>query len=253
MPQPGQEAEDLGLGLVVFVPLEVERPGPLAGSQVRRIVGQGRVVHREIQRVAAEPVHAPIQPEPRGVQQRVLHLLQPRVQLRLRAEEIVHVVLAAPRIPGPGRAAEHRLPVRRRRPVRLGVGPDVPIGLGVGAVPAALLEPGVGVGGVGVDLIDDDLQAQLVRTGDQPVEILDRAEDRIDPDIVRDVVTEILHRRGEEGRQPDPVDAQRRDMIQMRRDPRQVADPVAVGVGIGARIDLIDHRAPPPLMAGLRI
>src|SRR3546814_2163881 len=46
-----------------------------------------------------------------------LHVAVVDVELRLRAEEIMEIILAAPRVPRPGRAAEHRLPVGRRRPV----------------------------------------------------------------------------------------------------------------------------------------
>ena len=51
-----------------------------------------------------------------------------------------------------------------------------------------------------------------MRLGDQRVEIGERAEHRIDVAIVGDVVAEILHRRGEEGRDPDRVDAERGDI-----------------------------------------
>ena len=66
------------------------------------------------------------------------------------------------------------------------------------------------VGGVRQHLVDDHLEAEPVRLGDQRVEIVERAEHRIDVAIVGDVVAEILHRRLEEGRQPDRVDAERR-------------------------------------------
>ena len=47
-----------------------------------------------------------------------------------------------------------------------------------------------------------------MRLGDQRVEIGERAEERIDVGVVGDVVAEVLHRRGEEGREPDRVDAE---------------------------------------------
>jgi hypothetical protein len=78
-----------------------------------------------------------------------------------------------------------------------------------------------------------------VGAGDQGVEIGQGPEDRIDAGIVRDVIAEVLHRRGEEGRQPDAVHTQRGDVVQMGGDPRQIADAVAVRVGEAARIDLI--------------
>ena len=241
-----EEVGDLGLGLVVDLVLKVERPGPLAAGRQGRIVPQQRVVHREIDGVEAEAVDAPVQPEARRVQQGVLHRRQMQVQLRLLRQEVVHVVLAAPGVPGPGGTAEDGLPVRRRRAVGLGVGPDVPVRLWIGARLATLAEPGVQIRGVGEDQVGDDAQAQAVGLVDQDVEVRERAEDRIDVAVVRDVVAEILHRRGEEGRQPDGVDPQGGDVVEVVGDALQIADAVAVRVGETARIDLIDDRAAPP-------
>ena len=84
------------------------------------------------------------------------------------------------------------------------------------------------VGAVRIDLVDDDLEPERVRALDQRVEVGERAEHRIDVAIIGDVVAEVAHRRGEEGRQPDRVDAEARDIIELRGDARQVADAVAV-------------------------
>ncbi len=73
---------------------------------------------------------------------------------------------------------------------------------------AACREPAVLVRRVREDEVGGDLQPQRMRARDQRVEILERAEDRIDALIIGDVVTEIVHRRGVEGRQPDGIDAQ---------------------------------------------
>src|SRR3546814_2342380 len=43
--------------------------------------------------------------------------------------EIVQIILPPPRVPAPGRAAEHRRPVVGRAAIRLGVGPHIPIGV----------------------------------------------------------------------------------------------------------------------------
>ena len=67
------------------------------------------------------------------------------------------------------------------------------------------------------DLVDHHLQAEPVRLGDQGVEIGQRAEHRIDVAIVGDVVAEILHRRLEEGRNPDRIGAERGDIGQPAR------------------------------------
>ena len=45
---------------------------------------------------------------------------------------------------------------------------------------AAFLEPGMLVGRVRVHLVDDDLEAELVRTFNQRIEVVERAEHRVD-------------------------------------------------------------------------
>ncbi len=111
----GNEQRDVGMALVVKPLLEVEgaAAGPV-GRGSSRIVAQFGIVHREVERIDAEPVHTAIKPEARNVQQGILHCGQMHVELRLAAEEIVQIVLAAPGVPGPRRTAEHRLPIRRR-------------------------------------------------------------------------------------------------------------------------------------------
>ncbi len=84
---------------------------------------------------------------------------------------------------------------------------------------------------------------------DQGVEIVERSEHWIDRAKVGDIIAEVAHRRGEEGRQPDGVDAEARDIVELGGDPRKVPHSVAVGVREAARIDLIDCRSPPPGLA----
>ena len=85
--------------------------------------------------------------------------------------------------------------------------------------------------------------------GEQRVEVVERAEDRVDVAVVGDVVAEVRHRRGVERRQPDRLDAERRQVVEVAGDPRQVADAVAVGVGERAGVDLVDDPALPPAQA----
>ena len=161
----------------------------------------------------------------------------------------MQVILPARAVPLPCRTAEHRLPVGRRRTVGLGIGPDVPVGLGIRAVLPAFAEPCVLVRCMRIHLVDDDFQAEAVSLGDDRVEIFESAEARVDAAIIGDVVSEILHRRGEEGRYPDTVDAQFGDVIEPFDDAAKVADPVGVGVAEAARVDLVDHRAAPPFVS----
>ena len=96
-----------------------------------RVVAELRVVQPVVDRVEPEAVDAALEPELGLGEQRLDDVGVVEVEVRLLLQEIVQVVLAAPRLPLPGRAAEHREPVVGRRAVGLGVGPDVPVGLRV--------------------------------------------------------------------------------------------------------------------------
>ena len=70
---------------------------------------------------------------------------------------------------------------------------------------------------------------------------------RVDAAIVGNVVTEVLHGRGEKGRDPNGVDPQIGDIGQPGRDPGEIADPITVGVLKGTGIDFLDDCAAPPI------
>src|SRR5690606_23227740 len=125
---------------------------------------------------------------------------------------------------------------------------DVPVaGRGAGAGPQRLLEPDVLVGGVVGDDVDDHLQAEPVGLGDQRVEVVERAQARVDVARVGDVVAAVGELRGVERAQPEGVDTQRGEVGEARGDAGQVAQSVAVRVGEAARIHLVDDRLPPPV------
>ena len=94
--------------------------------------------------------------------------------------------------------------------------------------------------------VEHDLDRARVAGRDQLVEVGQRAEDRVDVAVVGDVVAEVGHRRGEDRRQPDRLDRERLEVVELRGDPREVPHPVAVRVRERARIDLVDGAALPP-------
>ena len=96
--------------------------------------------------------------------------------------------------------------------------------------------------------VDDHAQAARVRLGEQAVEVGERPEQRIDVAVVGDVVAVVLHRRAEEGREPERVDAEPDEVVEAPADALEIADAVAVRVAEAARIDLVeDGRLPPGL------
>jgi hypothetical protein len=99
--------------------------------------------------------------------------------------------------------------------------------------------------------VDDQPEAELGRAGAQGVEVVERAEERIDVDVVGDVVAGVVLGRRVERREPDRVDAEVGEGVQPRGDAGQVADAVAVRVGERARVHLVDDGRAPPLAAAL--
>jgi hypothetical protein len=207
-------------------------------------------VEAEVDRVEAQAVDAAVEPEAHVVERGLLHVAVVEIEVGLRGQEVVQVVLLPARVPLPRRAAEDREPVVRRRAVGARVGPHVPVGLRVVAALPALVEPGVLHGAVAQHLVDHHLEAEPVRLVEHAVEILERAEQRIDRAVVRDVVAEVVHRRAEERRDPDAVHAQARHVRQLFEHARQVAHAVAGAIHEAARVDLVDHRAAPPRLSG---
>ena len=156
-----------------------------------RVVTEFRVLHQEVGHVDAEPVHPAVEPEAHHPMHRRLHRGVAPVEVGLLGQEGVQVVLAGGRIPLPGRPAEHGLPVVGRRPAGAGVPPHVPITPGAVAARTGLQEPGVPVGGVVGDQVDDQAQAALVGGGQKTIEVAEVAEQRIDPAVVGHVVAEV--------------------------------------------------------------
>src|SRR5262245_4028174 len=97
--------------------------------------------------------------------------------------------------------------------------------------------------------VENDPHAAGMRRRDQPVEIGKRAENRIDGTVIGHVIAEIGHRREEDRRDPDCIDAESRKMIEPRGDAIEIPDAIAIAVLKRARIDLIDHTPLPPAAA----
>jgi hypothetical protein len=197
--------------------------------------------------VGPESVDAPVEPEPQDVVHGGHHRRLTPVQVGLLGQEQVEVLLAGPLVERPRRSgAEGGHPVVGRFTRRSDRPPDVPRALRVAGRGAGLLEPRVAVGGVVGHPVDQDAKAEPVRLGEQVVEVVEGAEQGIDVAVVGDVVAEVGHGRAVERRQPDGVDAEVDQVAQPSPDAGEVADPVAVGVGERAGVDLVDHGVLPP-------
>ena len=197
------------------------QPERLAGG---RVVAQLRVLEQPVDGIHAVAGGAALEPEAQHVLHGGDHLGVAPVQVRLLGVERVQV--PAPVERAPGRSAEGRGPV-----VGL-VGPDVPV--------RVLAEPGVLDGGVTGDQIEQHVDPALARGDHQRIEVTQGAERRVDTLVVGNVVAEVVHRRGIEGRDPQGVDPEPTQVVEPRLDPGKIPDSVAVGILERARIDLVD-------------
>jgi hypothetical protein len=103
-------------------------------------------------------------------------------------------------------------------------------------------------------VVDDEVHHQLhvprVQLRDQLVELLERAEERVDVVVVGNVVAVVGHRRAVDRAQPDDVDTEQLEIVQVVQDSAEVTDAVTVAIGEAARIDLVDHGGLPPVAPG---
>ena len=248
-----QKPEVLGSAFVVHMVLaavgvdRVDRGVVGVGLAAPRVVAQRLVMEIKIRGVEPVAVHSKLQPEAHIVEHGGAHLRVVEIQVGLRDQKVVHVVLQAPGVPLPGAAAKDGQPVVGRRAVVARVSPHIPVCARVVLAGAALDEPRVLIGCVREHLVDHDFQAQAVRVAHQFAKVIERAEERVDVAVIADVVTEVFHRTFEYRRQPHCVSTKRCDMGQALRDAGQIAHAVAVAVLEGARVDLVDDAAAPPI------
>ena len=100
-------------------------------------------------------------------------------------------------------------------------------------------EPLVVVAGVVQDQIDDDVDVPGLTLGHQGFEIGHGAVLGIDVVVVPDVIL-VVALAGVQGHEPDAVDAQLLQIVQLGDDALQVADAVAVGVTEGVDKDFVE-------------
>ena len=196
----------------------------------------GKILGDLVDDVDSESIHTEIDP----VVDDILHLLNHSgivpVQIRLADRVGVQVILAPLRVIFPRAAAEGCLPVIGRR-----VEPIVVVAVGIVPALARLLKPAVRGRGMVRHKIQDQLHVPRVQTGNKRAHIVQGAKLVHDVPIVRDVIAVIIVGALVAGTQPDGVDAEFLQIIQLFNDARQIADAVSVGVHEAAGIDLINH------------
>ena len=193
-------------------------------------------------RVEAEPVEAEVEPEAEHVQHLLLHVRVVVVQVGLVREEPVPVVLPAHGVPRPVRRLGVEEDDPRVAPARVVVAPDVPVAVRAGRVVTALLEPRVIGRGVVHDEVGDHAQPALVRLVDEELEVVDRPVVGMDRIEVGDVVAAVAQRARVERQQPDAVDADLLQVVELVGEPDGIAGAVVVAVEEPAQVDLVEDR-----------
>ncbi|OEI69691.1 trehalose synthase domain protein [Curtobacterium sp. ER1/6] len=198
-------------------------------------------------RVEPQPVDPEVEPVPDDVVHGLDHGRVLEVEVGLVREEPVEEELPAHRVERPIRLLGVDEDDADVLVVLVGVAPHVEVAVGAVRVLAGLLEPLVLVRGVVDHHVDHDAHVALVRLRDEFAEVVERAELRQDRAVVRDVVAAVAHRRLEERRQPDGVDAEPLEVVQLADDALDVPDAVAVRVDERADHALVEDRTLVPL------
>ena len=161
------------------------------------------------------------------------------------------VVGAGDRVPRPVRDFRVGEDDARVRVARIRVRPHVPVALRRVGARARLLEPRVVARGVVHDEVGDHAHAELVRLVDEAAEVVHDPVVRVDGEEVRDVVAAVLERRGVHRQEPDAVDPEPLEVLELLGQAAQVARAVAVAVEEPANVDLVEDRALEPERIGL--
>jgi hypothetical protein len=217
-----------------------------AASRVRfrQVLVIRAFAHAQIRhRVEPQRVDAEIEPELHDVDHGIDDGGVVVVEIGLVRKKPVPVVLAGDRIVRPVRFLRvgEDDPRLGKRAIR--VAPDVEGALGRSRGRAAgALEPGVLIGRVIDDQLDENPDVPRVRGADQLREIVERAVGRVDVAVVGDVVSVVAQRRRKEGEQPEARDADPLQVVELLRDALEIADAVVVAVEERLDVRLIDDR-----------
>ena len=215
--------DGMGLGQVLVA-------GPFALAQVGN-------------RIQPQAVHTLIEPEAHGADHCLHHVRIVEIQVRLVGEETVPVIRLRDRVPGPVGGLGIGEDDARAGIALVVVAPDVVVALDrAGRCAPRSLEPGMLVGGVVDHQLGDDPQAAPVRLAHEVAEIGAVAVLGRDMVIVGDVVAVVAHGRRVEGQQPERVDAQVVQVIQLCGEAGKIADAVVVAVEESLDVKLVDDR-----------
>ena len=186
------------------------------------------------------------------VERRFAHRGVLEVQVGLVREEAVEVELTALGVERPVRVLGVDEDDADVLVLLVGVAPDVEIAVWPLGVGARLLEPLVLIRRVIEGVIDDDAHVALVRLRHELFELVDRAELRQNRREVGDVVSTVAQRRVVERRDPQSVDPEPLQIVELADEAREIARTVTVAVVIRPHHDFVKHRAAIPVRIELK-
>ena len=235
---------EFGIVLVLLVGIAL-----LVHPGLDGVVGQIRIFKKRVDCVQPETRYPALVPPARGIEHRLLDGRISPIQVGLRSIEEMVVVLICRWIKLPGRTAKNRDPVIRRLARALAIAPHVPVAMRSRLRGLGVQKPRVLVRAVVHHKVQNDANVVLLSFRNHVVEIGQRPVHRIDVLVIGHIVAEVHLGRGEARADPDGINPKVVQIVHLRSDAIQVADPVVVTIRETTRIDFVKHRMLPPLMA----
>ena len=193
--------------------------------------------------VEPQPVDPEIEPEAQDRQHLLQHARIVEIEIGLVRIEAVPVIGAGDRVPGPVGPLGIDEDDARAGVFLVVVRPDIEVALRrAGLRPPRALEPRMLVGGVVDHQLGDHPHAARMRRGDEALGVGQRAVVGMHAAIVGDVVAVVEARRGIERQQPDRVDAEIGDVVELGDQAGEIADAVVVGIEERLDVQLVDDR-----------
>src|SRR6266576_3157078 len=94
--------------------------------------------------------------------------------------------------------------------------------------------------------VEDDLEVALVGLLHQSIQVLEPPKKWMDVDVVANVIAKIRHRGRIDGGEPDGVNAEPAEVVQLTGNTAKVAYAITIAIEIAARVDLVNHASLPP-------
>ena len=210
-----------------------------------RSVRKSRILGNHADNIHAKTIDSLLAPPVHHIEYFIADLWIFPVQIRLLLGKAVQIVHTGSLVKLPCGTAEAGSPVVRLLPI-LRLLPDVIIPVRIVSGAAAFDKPCMLIGGVVHDKIHDNSDMMTVCLRKQTVKILHRTEIIHDIAVIGNIVAVVIIGRFINRRQPDHINSERLQIIQMCGDSVQITDAVAVAVREAARINLINDGFLPP-------